>query len=272
MDIACQERLLPGDSFREKVECAARIGFEGIEINASFDASGGSSLAARLDEIRDAIADKNVSISSICGGHPNDFLAVDSEKRRQAVECYEESLRLAGELGTTGPILVPIFGAPQISDPWPLRSLESLEKEILAAICEQLAAVAVEHDTNVLLEPLNRYETHLINTLADAVEVCEMAGSPNGLTIMADFFHMNIEEANIAESIRKAGDWISHVHLADSTRLEPGTAHTDFGSGLGALQDIGYEGYMALECGLSGAPEESLTSCVEYLKEIRATL
>jgi sugar phosphate isomerase/epimerase len=270
MKIACQERLLPGESFAQKVQLAAQIGFEGIELNANFSVSGGNSLATRMAEIRSAVEDFSVEISSICGGHPNDFLAADPNQRQKAVEAYEQSLNLAGQLGVTGPILVPIFGAPQISDPWPLRSCESLEKEILAAICDQLAAVAVEHNTRVILEPLNRYETHLINTLEDAVEICEMAGNPEGLSVMADFFHMNIEETNIPDSIRMAGARISHVHLADSTRLEPGSAHTDFMAGLGALKDIEYDGFMALECGLSGKPEETLITCVEFLKEVRA--
>ena len=67
----------------------------------------------------------------------------------------------------------------------------------------------------------------LIKTLNDGVEICKRVGSPN-VAIMADFFHMSLEERNIPESIEAAGEYIRHVHLADSTRELPGYGHTDF--------------------------------------------
>ncbi len=84
---------------------------------------------------------------------------------------------------------------------------------------------------------------------------------------MADFFHMSIEERNIAASLEKAGDWVGHIHLADSNRMLPGQGHTDFKRPFAALKKIGYDKYMALECGILGNPEEELPKCVKYLKE-----
>ena len=99
---------------------------------------------------------------------------------------------------------------------------------------------AAREGTNILVEPLNRYETHLANTLADGAAICAAADHPN-VNIMADFFHMSIEEADIAASIRGAAQYVKHVHLADSNRTEPGTGHTEFRSGFAALQEIGFE-------------------------------
>jgi sugar phosphate isomerase/epimerase len=90
--------------------------------------------------------------------------------------------------------------------------------------------------------------------------------NPN-VQIMADFFHMSIEEANIAESIRAAGSYIKHIHLADSTRLLPGYGHTDFKSGFAALKEIGFENYMALECGVPGPREVELPKSANYMKQ-----
>ena len=92
---------------------------------------------------------------------------------------------------------------------------------------------------------------------------------PN-VNIMADFFHMSIEEADIAASIRGAAQYVKHVHLADSNRTQPGTGHTEFRSGFAALQEIGFEGFMALECGITGDPEESLPATAAYLKSCMA--
>ena len=117
----------------------------------------------------------------------------------------------------------------------------------------------------ILLEPLNRYEAHLLNRLEQAVEIAKRVNSPS-VKIMADFFHMNIEEADIAASIESAGLWTQHVHLADNTRKQPGTGSTDFKSGFAALKKIGYDKYMALECGFAGDPEKAITESAKYLK------
>ena len=273
MKIACQEGLVPGETFKEKVDNLVALGFEGVELCAPLAAGGADVLKQRADEVMRALEGAPLAVSSICGGQPMTFLAGDLAQRKAAVEGYKEALKVAGQLKCTGPILVPIFGPPQLTDPWPLKTVEQLEMQMLVSICKELAQVAAANKTNVVLESLNRYETHLLRTLADAVQVCRRAGSPKSLKIMADFFHMNIEEADIAGSIRKAGKAICHVHLADSTRTEPGSGHTDFAAGFKALKEIKFRGYMAFECRIGGRdPMATLRRSVEYLKEIRASV
>ena len=72
----------------------------------------------------------------------------------------------------------------------------------------------------------------------------------------------------LGESIRAAGDYLAHVHLADSSRLQPGTAHTDFAGAFAALREIGFEGFMAMECGIRGNPEEALPESVRHLRSL----
>jgi sugar phosphate isomerase/epimerase len=276
MKLACQETLVPGSNLLDKADLIADIGFEAVELVGGRDIK---TLKARTEEVQRALDGHTVEVSSLCGVSEPNYLAPDVDVRKKAVADYKEALKIAGELGCVGPIFVPVFGPPKIESPWPLESAEELEKEILCAIISELAPVAAEHGTNIVLEPLNRYETHLVNSLQDAVEIMDLSGNPDGLKIMADFFHMNIEEPDIAASIRDAGHRICHVHLADSNRLEPGAGHTDFESGLRALKDIGYDGYLALECGLSdyvaldaelsGPDAEGvLRESVAYLKDI----
>ena len=107
---------------------------------------------------------------------------------------------------------------------------------------------------------------HFLKILDDAVGICKQIKSPK-VQIMADFFHMSIEEHSIPQSIEKAGSYIRHVHLADSTRLLLGYGHTDFKSGFAALRSAGFKDYMALECGISGAAEEELPKSVRYMKQ-----
>jgi sugar phosphate isomerase/epimerase len=72
-------------------------------------------------------------------------------------------------------------------------------------------------------------------------------GVPN-LKVLADTFHMNIEEVNLAASLRGAGEYLGHVHLVDSNRQAPGHGHLDLPAVVGALNDIGYAGFAAFEC------------------------
>ncbi len=127
--------------------------------------------------------------------------------------------------------------------------------------------IAGQEGVRIAFEPLNRYETHFLKTLDDAVDIAQRVDHPK-VKIMADFFHMHIEETNTPEAIKRAGDWIAHVHLADNTRLLPGTGDTDFAAGFSALKEIGYGKYMALECGVPGDPDVELPKCTQYLKSI----
>jgi sugar phosphate isomerase/epimerase len=110
---------------------------------------------------------------------------------------------------------------------------------------DELAAYAERRDvTPLLFEPLNRYETNLVNRLADGAALLERVGPP--VRLLADLFHMNIEERDVAAAIRDSG-WIGHVHLADSNRHPAGSGHTDFRPVGKALRDIGYDGYVSAE-------------------------
>ena len=122
-------------------------------------------------------------------------------------------------------------------------------------------------DARFLLEPLNRYETDLINTVDEALNILEEVGADN-LYLLLDTFHMNIEEAIMEDSIRKAGRRIGHVHVADSNRLAPGMGHIDFKSIIGALREVGYEGFLSAEVIVKPSLEAVLDSVKRTLKPL----
>ena len=97
------------------------------------------------------------------------------------------------------------------------------------------------------MEVLNRYESHLVNTGAQALEFVADVGSDQ-VGILLDAYHMNIEEASPANALREAGDRLWLYHVADSNRHGAGRGHTDFGAQLEALAEIGYDGPIILEC------------------------
>ena len=105
---------------------------------------------------------------------------------------------------------------------------------------------AGKYGVPLLYEPLNRYETNLVNTVEDGVRLLASL-STNNVKLLADLFHMNIEETDVASALRSGGDGIGHVHFVDSNRRPAGCGHTDFAPIAAALRDIGYQGYLSAE-------------------------
>jgi len=118
------------------------------------------------------------------------------------------------------------------------------ETELLVEALRECTKHAPE--VRLALEPLNRYESRLVNTVADALDVIDRVGAEN-LGILADTFHANIEEANIGRAFRSAKDRLFHVHLADSNRWVPGYGHLDFEQVWDALGAVDYQHALVLE-------------------------
>jgi sugar phosphate isomerase/epimerase len=259
--LAIQENLLPGRTLAEKLAAAEKLGFDGVEI-------WGHGIRARMAEIKDALSTVKVKVSTICSGYRGDLLSPSREDREAAVSDIGDLLAAAAELGAVGVIVVPTFGGPKLPDLKPLYpNVWSLERALLVAELKELGKRAVDAGSYVLLEPLNRYETHFLNRLEQAVSIVEEVGSP-GVAVMADFFHMNIEEASIPDALRLSLKHLKHVHLADSNRWLPGFGHTDFREPFKVLKDGGYAYYMAMECHVPEPKEENLAKSVRYLRSL----
>lgn len=261
MKIAVQLGLLPGSTVADKQRWAADHGVEGIEISAW------GYKPDQLDQARREFENSPVPISTVCGNPSFDFLDPDPAKRRASMDQCKAYLRFCGEVGAVGQIVPPIFGPPRIPDLSPLADPITLEKDLLVKLCLELGAVAAEAGCLLLLEPLNRYEQHLLRQQSHGVEICERCGL-DSVAIISDFFHMHIEETDTPAAIRAAGKWVRHVHLADNTRQEPGTGDIDYVAGMKALLDIGFTGYMAYECGISGDDKAaSLARSLDYMRD-----
>jgi sugar phosphate isomerase/epimerase len=257
MRLVCQEGLLPGADRREKFRNAREYGFEGIEI-------GGRGLKASLNEYRELAQEFGLSVTTICLGWDGCLLDADPKERDKAVAGIIELLQLGDQLGGAHLIVPPIFGPPRIADLRPLKSAVELEYELLTALLKKIAGEVKGLRSKLLLEPLNRYEMHLMNRVEEGVRVAREVGSPN-VSVMADFFHMDIEEADLHETLRQNAGQFHHVHLADSNRKLPGQGHMPYPDYFRTLREIGYTGAAALECGIIGDPRDELPKCRERL-------
>jgi sugar phosphate isomerase/epimerase len=169
------------------------------------------------------------------------FSDPDAEIRARAVERVCAHISLAAEVGSAVTIGV-MSGKLGGCEGEERRARRSQALECLAEVCR----VAERSGVTVLLEPLNRYECDYITTLADVVIVANELGAPN-LKLLADTFHMNIEEVDLVASLEAVGSRLGLVHLADTNRQAPGHGHMDVVSILQALRTINYEGYLSFE-------------------------
>jgi sugar phosphate isomerase/epimerase len=259
--LSAQEQMLNGATLIEKWEFAQAVGFDGIELRGG----GGGSFRERLPELR-AARDAGVPMPTVCVLMDHFLGDFDADRRRSAIDGMKELLSVIREAGGFGAITPAAFGLFSRALPpfAPPRSREEDRELILAGLTE-LGEHAAGEGAVLLLEPLNRYEDHMVNTLATAVSYCKEVGL-DSVRVIGDFFHMNIEELDIPASLREAAPYIAHMQLGDSSRLEPGTGHVDFASAIDVLTECGYEGWYAMECGLSGDPASVLPAVSAYLR------
>jgi sugar phosphate isomerase/epimerase len=145
----------------------------------------------------------------------------------------------------------------------PPRSSEE-DRAVLVEGLTALGEHAAREGVSICLEPLNRYEDHMVNRLDQAVDLIRAVGL-DSVRVLADTYHMNIEEDEPATAVTKAAPYLGHVQISDSNRFQPGAGHLDWASLLGALSTTGYDGYLAVECRLRGDPATAVASIPRFL-------
>ncbi|MGY1682092.1 sugar phosphate isomerase/epimerase family protein [Geodermatophilus sp. SYSU D01176] len=261
MRLAVQEQLLPGDTLQAKWEAALAWGFDAIELRGA----GGHALRRRLPELRAARRD-GVQMPTVCVDMDHFIGDFDPERRADAVANMATQLAVIGALGGVGVVTPASWGmfSRRLPPFTPPRSAEA-DREVLLDALGRLGEVAAREGVRLLLEPLNRYEDHMVNTLAQAAELARTTGLA-GVQVCADTYHMNIEEADPPAALRATADCLGHVQLSDSNRLEPGAGHLDWAALLRCLEAIGYGGHLAFECRLSGDPARVLPRATAMLR------
>ena len=226
------------DGLADAFSRAAGLGFDAIEIfppaASALDPTG---LRRLLDHHR-------LSVAAIGTGggwvvRQLTLTHAGAEIRRQAREFVRDIIDLAGR-----------FGAPAIIGSMQGRWGGGVTREQalawLGEALQDLGEHAVGCQVPLLFEPINRYETNLFNRLGDTAAWLRTLGTRN-VRILADLFHMNIEEADPAAALREAGPLVGHVHFADSNRRAVGFGHTSMAPIMAALRDIGYARYLSAE-------------------------
>ncbi len=256
MKVSIREEMIPRETLADKLAWLEAVGLDAVELHTG-------TLLLPAADVQEAFAASPISVSAI-EGIPR-LLSDDLAEREAAKETIRDRIALAVALGAVGVLVVPQFGrVPALPDLSPFATAAQLELDLLLAQLRELAPAAEAAGVSLFLEPLNRYEAYIVNRLEQGTAIAEQVGPAIG--IMADFFHMGIEEADIAASIRAAGPRIVYAHVADSNRLQPGHGHLDFRPGFHALKEIGYDGPLAIECRVDGSYDEAIREAANLIR------
>jgi D-psicose/D-tagatose/L-ribulose 3-epimerase len=214
------------------------LGYDGVELHGDLEAFKPRETAALL-------ADHGLEIFSLTPDNV-DPATPDRAARAAALDYYRRLVDFAAEVG--GPIVSFHGLVGRIAPIAPMAKEEALLTEALRTVCEHARSAGV----CVVYEVLNRYESHLVNTGQAALALIERVGADN-LSVLLDTYHMNIEEAALPDAIRAVGKRLGLFHVADSNREGIGRGHTDFAGVVRALDAIGYQGPVIVECTAAGA-------------------
>lgn len=256
LKISFQEGTAPRQSLNEKFDYMESLGVVGFE-------PGGRGLAGRVNEIQQALNGRNIKVSAICAGFGGFILAEDPAVKAEFDSTMREIIAAAGELGSTGVIMVPAFNGQT-----PCKPHTRETREYLCEQMHELGEFALKHNTTVILEPLNRREAHYLRQVADAAAICRDSKSA-GVKCMGDFWHMSEETSDYAALLAAGPEYLQHVHIASrGNRKMPGeNGEVDnYVDGFRALKQMGYDKYVSFECGCNGDKEILVPAAVELLR------
>ena len=227
------------DGLENACRQAADLGFDAIEI---FPPNAEELAQANVPELLSRYGLKLAAVGTGAGWVREQLTLVNSDAAMQAraVKFVRDMIDVAGKLG-----------APAIIGSMQGRATTLDIRPAALAVLGQVISPLADHAHSsygvpLLIEPLNRYETNLLNSVTETAEWLATLPTEN-LFILADLFHMNIEEADMARSIEAASHRIGHVHFADSNRQAVGMGHSPIASAIAALKKIGYSGYLSAE-------------------------
>ncbi len=245
-------------NLEESIAKAARLGFDGIELfTPTAEAVNPQALAVLLKEAGLALAAVGTGAGKVLQGLT--LTDADPQVRKRAVSFIADMISFGAR-----------FGAPAIIGSMQGNAVPGVARETvfewLAAGLTTLADHAHREGVQLIYEPLNRYETNLLNTQQDAAAFLRSLGSGN-ITLLADLFHMNIEEQSLPGAIREVGPAIGHVHFADSNRRPAGMGHTPMQEIADALQAVGYQGYLSAEAFPWPNPDEAAAQTMRAFRQ-----
>jgi sugar phosphate isomerase/epimerase len=261
--LSAQQAQFQAATFKGDLETNLRriaaLGYDGVELSIRDPAR------VDLDNLEALVRGANLSVPAIGTGQAwgeegLSFTDPAPEVRERAIERIKSHVPGASRFGAV--IIIGLIRGIVKPGVDPAQAMEWLIHAL-----RECSRAARQHDVRLALEPINRYETTLINNTLQGLELIDRVGADN-LGLLLDTFHMNIEEPVIEAGIRACGPRIFHFHVADSNRWYPGAGHLDFKSILGELAAAGYQGWVSGEFLPRPDAETAAQAAIAHLRRL----
>ncbi len=230
------QALFIDETLEDSLERLSRYGYDGVELPV---------MSMSPSEVKSRLRHHGLTCTSVNGrfaGRDRDLSSSDSAVRTAAVAYVRSCLQFAAHVGAPVAIIVPT----RIGKLSPDTTLSQEWDNVVRSLGE-IGRIGQGLGVTAVIECVNRAETYLANRLETAHRLVKEAGSSN-VALMADSFHMNIEETDTHGALRAVAGHLKHIHLADNNRTAPGMGHLDLSRFLDTLFSIGYRGTIAMEC------------------------
>lgn len=217
----------------------AAMGFDTIEVPLE-DPDGLDCSAARK------IIEKHGLDVTCCAamGPGRDIVHPDLSVQKDGMEYLQKAILAAAELGSEV-LAGPVYA--EVGRLWSMTDEErKIHEDLLVAQLLKLSKHANTHGITICVEALNRFETSFLNLTSQVKKIIEMVNEPS-CKICLDLFHAGIEEKNLGDAIRLAGDHLFHLQVAENDRGTPGTGQLNWEEVAGALKGIGYNRQVVIE-------------------------
>ncbi len=256
------------ENLEENIKAASSLGYDAVELAVKNPES------VDVKSLQDILKAYNMPALTFGTGQiffdqGLSFSDRDAEIRKKAVSSVKNVIDLASNFGASV-IIGLIRGKVNADDNGMEQELADAENSISTCLKECMD-YSGKSGTKFLLEPINRYETNIFNTLDSTGDFLNRNKNTLDLArigILADTFHMNIEEPSIEKSFEKHINMIKHVHFADSNRWAPGYGHTDFEKIYGVLKANDYNGYISFEVLPLPDPLSAAKNAIAYVKNL----
>jgi 5-keto-L-gluconate epimerase len=242
----------------DRMQKMVDLGFNGIELAIR------SPREIDAEELKKGLVASGLSVAAIGTGQAyiEEGLSLshaENDRRTVTIHRLYNHIDLAEKLHTQ--VIIGLIRGLSSPNQDKLVALDLFSQSIRTCL-----DYAEKKHVNLVIEPLNRYECALLNTVSDTVDFINKISHPN-LKILADTFHMNIEEPSLTESLKLCAPWLVHVHIADSNRWYPGAGHIDFDEIISTLGEIGYTEYISGEMIPKPSEEVAMRNFIRFFKE-----
>ena len=249
MKYAINNWVYDDEPLRETFKRLSRYGYDGIELK-------GEPSLYDIEEIKSLCKEFGLRVTSVLGwtiwGIPGrDLSSPDEAERASAVKFLKEVIDFTVQLEAPILLVLPFpagrttpTGDPQAEDEW--ISTAAAEWKNAVDSVRQVSEYALNQDLTLAVEPINRFETYQLTTAEQAIKFIKEVNAVN-VKLNLDTYHMNIDESDPVEAVRRSGDYLVHMHVAGSNRQAPGSGHTDYVELFKVLEALEFQGTIALE-------------------------